>query len=134
MSRNTAARLLTAEGLDVIQKLFEAVVRSLNCKLIAFNGEADHIHAVIEYPPKLSLSKLANAFKGTSSRRYRQAGLPKPKGGKALWSPSYFASSVDGAPLEVLKEYVKKQEKPSQNYGVLNTMFLINGESTDKHD
>lgn len=106
-------KILTAEGLAVIQESFETVAKSLNCTLIAFNGEADHIHVIIEYPPKLSLSKLANAFKGTSSRRYGQAELPKPKGGKSLWSPSYFASSVGGAPLDVLKEYVKKQEKPS---------------------
>ena len=105
-------KILTAQGLDVIQNSFDAVAKSLNCRLIEFNGEADHIHAVIEYPPKLSSSKLANAFKGTSSRKHGQAGLPK-KRGKALWSPSYFASSVGGASLEVLKEYVRKQEKPS---------------------
>ncbi|TRT83029.1 MAG: IS200/IS605 family transposase, partial [Microcystis aeruginosa Ma_AC_P_19900807_S299] len=28
-------------------------------------------------------------------------------------SPSYFVSSVGGAPLEVLKSYIKDQEKPS---------------------
>ncbi|MDJ0504289.1 MAG: IS200/IS605 family transposase, partial [Nostocales cyanobacterium LE14-WE12] len=27
--------------------------------------------------------------------------------------PSYFAISVGGAPLEILKEYIKNQEKPS---------------------
>ncbi|MFM7363543.1 MAG: transposase, partial [Cuspidothrix sp.] len=32
---------------------------------------------------------------------------------EALWSPSYFAISVGGAPLEILKEYIKNQEKPS---------------------
>ncbi|MBE9075535.1 transposase, partial [Microcystis sp. LEGE 08355] len=30
-----------------------------------------------------------------------------------LWSPSYFVSSVGGAPLEVLKCYIENQEKPS---------------------
>ncbi|MFB2974957.1 transposase, partial [Microseira sp. BLCC-F43] len=32
---------------------------------------------------------------------------------EALWSPSYFAISVVGAPLEVLKQYIRNQEKPS---------------------
>ncbi|MCV3215371.1 transposase, partial [Plectonema radiosum NIES-515] len=27
-----------------------------------------------------------------------------------LWSPSYFAISVGGAPLEVLKQYIRNQE------------------------
>ncbi|MGB3636709.1 MAG: transposase, partial [Rivularia sp. (in: cyanobacteria)] len=29
------------------------------------------------------------------------------------WSPSYFAISVSGAPIEILKEYIRNQEKPS---------------------
>lgn len=105
-------RVLTAEGLGILEDSFKTVADSLKCKLIEFNGEADHVHAIIEYPPKLSVSKLANAFKGTSSRRYGQAGLPKPLD-QALWSPSYFASSVGGVPLDVLKEYVQNQAKLS---------------------
>jgi putative transposase len=44
---------------------------------------------------------------------YGQAGYPKPYSKDALWSPSYFVSSVGGAPIEVLKQYIKSQEKPS---------------------
>jgi len=43
-----------------------------------------------------------NSLKGVSSRKYGQAKLPKPYGKAALWSPSYFVSSVGGAPLKVL--------------------------------
>ncbi len=78
-----------------------------------FNGEVDHIHCLIEYPPKLSISVMVNSLKGVSSRRYGQAGFPKPYGKDALWSPSYFVSLVGGAPLEVLKQYIQNQEKPS---------------------
>ncbi len=77
-----------------------------------FNGEEDHIHCLIEYPPKLSISQMVNAVKGVSSRLYGKAGYPKPYGKNALWSPSYFVSSVGGAPLEVLKRYIEEQEKP----------------------
>ena len=70
-------------------------------------------HALIEYPPKLSISQMVNALKGVSSRRYGQAGHPKPYGEDALWSPSYFVSSVGGAPIEVLQQYIKGQEKQS---------------------
>jgi putative transposase len=56
---------------------------------------------------------MVNALKGVSSRRYGQAGYPKPYGKDALWSPSYFVSSVGGAPIEVLKQYIKDPEKPS---------------------
>lgn len=104
--------ILTAEGLAVIEKSFKEVAEKMNFKILEFNGESEHIHALIEFPPKLSISQMVNALKGVSSRRYGQAGYPKPYGKEALWSPSYFVSSVGGAPLEVLRRYIQEQEKP----------------------
>ncbi|MDT9277642.1 MAG: transposase, partial [Limnospira sp. PMC 737.11] len=60
-----------------------------------------------------TLTNAINALKGVDSRRYGQARFPKPYGKESLWSPSYFVSSIGGAPLEVLKSYIKNQEKPS---------------------
>jgi putative transposase len=77
--------------------------------VIELNGEADHVHVVVRYPPKLSISKIVNSLKGVSSRRYREAGHRMPSK-RSLWSPSYFASSVGGAPIEVLRQYVQNQE------------------------
>lgn len=85
----------------------------MDFQILEFNGESDHIHTIVAFPPKLSVSQMVNALKGVSSRRYGQAGFPKPYGKDALWSPSYFASSVGGAPLEVLKQYIQGQKKPS---------------------
>jgi putative transposase len=121
--------ILTVGSLAVIEKSFMEVASKMNFQVLEFNGESDHIHALIEFPPKLSVSQMVNALKGVSSRRYGQAGFPKPYGkdgsrlsslrddkhlrSVALWSPSYFTSSVGGAPLEVLKKYIQGQEKPS---------------------
>ena len=85
----------------------------MNFRILEFSGESDHVHALIEYPPKLSISQIVNSLKGVSSRMYGKAGFTKPYGKDALWSPSYFASSVGGAPIEVLKKYIQNQEKPS---------------------
>jgi len=97
----------------VIEKSFREVAAKMDFQVLEFNGEANHIHALIEFPPKLSISQIVNALKGVSSRRYGQAGYKKPFGKDALWSPSYYSSSVDGAPIEVLKRYIQNQEKPS---------------------
>ena len=105
--------ILTAESLAVLEVSFREVATKMGFEIEEFNGEPDHVHVLIEYPPKLSISQMVNALKGVSSRRYGQAGYPKPYGRDALWSPSYFASSVGGAPLEVLKRYIQNQEKPS---------------------
>jgi putative transposase len=84
----------------------------MNMQILEMNVEKEDLHALIEYPPKLSVSKIVNALKGVSSRRYGQAGFTKPRGGKALWSPSYFAVSVGGAPIEVLIKYIRKRKSP----------------------
>jgi len=105
--------VFVAKSLVLIEESFREVARKMDFQILEFNGEADHIHVLIEYPPKLSVSSIVNALKGVSSRRYGQAGYPKPYGKDALWSPSYFVSSVGGAPIEILKQYIKNQEKPS---------------------
>ena len=75
---------------------------------LKFNGEGNHVHALIESPPKLSISQIVNALKGVYSRRYFQAGYKKPHK-EPLWSPSYFSVSVGGAQLEILKTYSRLQ-------------------------
>lgn len=105
--------VFTSESLGLIETSFNEVAKKMDFQILEFNGESDHIHALIEFPPKLSVSQMVNALKGVSSRRYGQAGYLKPYGKDALWSPSYFVSSVGGAPIEVLKRYIREQEKPS---------------------
>ncbi|MGG6294986.1 IS200/IS605 family transposase [Leptolyngbya sp. AN02str] len=105
-------KVLTAAGLAVVEAACRAVAVKMNFQVLEFNGEADHVHMLVEYPPKLSISQMVNALKGVSSRRYGQAGLPKPYGKKSLWTPAHFSASVGGAPLEVLKQYIQGQEKP----------------------
>lgn len=103
--------VFTAEGLLLVEQSFKEVAVKMNFKVLEFNGETNHVHALIEYPPKLSISQIVNSLKGVSSRRYGQAKYQKPHP-EALWSPSYFAVSVGGAPLEVLKEYINNQSRP----------------------
>lgn len=75
------------------------------------DGEADHLHMLIEYPPTVQITKLVNSLKAVTSRRLRndyldlRAAYSKP----VLWSRSYFAGSCGGAPLEVVKQYIQNQ-------------------------
>ncbi|MEM7768960.1 MAG: IS200/IS605 family transposase [Cyanobacteria bacterium P01_A01_bin.37] len=100
-------KVLSARGLNVIENACRSVALKMGFQILEFNGEADHVHLLIEYPPKLSISQMANALKGVSSRLYGQAGLPKPYGKKSLWTPSHFSASVAGAPIEGLKQYIE---------------------------
>lgn len=106
-------KVLSADGLAVIEEACRTVALKMGFQVLEFNGETDHVHLLVEYPPKLSISQMVNALKGVSSRRYGQAGMPKPHGKKALWTPAHFCSSVGGAPIEVLRQYIESQKKPS---------------------
>lgn len=99
----------THEGLKVLSEAFASVAQKMDFNILEFNGESDHVHILVEYPPKLSVSQLVNHLKGVSSRMYRKS---YPSIQKHLWSPSYFASSSGGAPIEVLKQYIQNQKSP----------------------
>jgi putative transposase len=87
----------------------------LETGLAEFNGENNHVHLLVNFPPKIALSKLVNSLKGVSSRRMRQE-FPELAAhyyrANTLWSGSYFAGSVGGAPISVLRQYIEQQNRP----------------------
>lgn len=104
-------KVFDAAALAWLQEHFAKVAKTMDCNLLACDGESDHVHVLVEYPPKHSVSVLVNAFKGTSSRLLRQErrDLASRYWKGVLWSPSYFAASAGGAPLEKVKQYVEAQ-------------------------
>lgn len=76
------------------------------------------MHLLVNYPPKVALSKLVNSLKGVSSRRLR--GIRPEISGRyrngVLWSPSYFAASCGGAPLSVIRQYVERQREAASSH------------------
>lgn len=104
-------KVFDAPALEWLQGHFAKVCETMGCVLLACDGDADHLHAIVEYPPKVSISALVNALKGTSSRllRKERPDIARRYFDGVLWSPSYFAASTGGAPLEVVRRYVEQQ-------------------------
>lgn len=102
----------TLESLKAIEASMLSASKKLGVNLLEFNGGQDHVHLMVEIPPKLSVSRIVNTLKGVSSRAYGKLGFHKPKA-ETLWSPSYFACSCGGAPLEIVQQYIQQQKKPS---------------------
>ena len=101
--------------LDRCQQIMADVCRDFNATLVEFSGEEDHVHLMIHFPPTVELSKLVNSLKGVSSRLLRKEFWKHLKHflwGDRLWSPSYFAASCGGAPLEIVKQYIENQKLP----------------------
>jgi putative transposase len=83
------------------------VCADFGAELTEFNGERDHVHLLVHYPPKIALSRLVGSLKGVSARRLRQEfpdHIHRFLWGDHFWSPSYFAASVGGAPLSVVMD------------------------------
>ena len=103
------------EILDDLRPMFASVCADYESELVEFDGEDDHVHLLVNYPPKVSVSNLVNSLKGVSSRMIRKKNYPsirKKLWGGALWSPSYFAGSCGGAPIAVIRQYIEQQRTP----------------------
>ncbi len=98
--------------LQTLRQIFEKICKDFDAELKEFNGESDHVHLLVEYPPKVTISKLVNSLKGVSSRKLKELHpeLKEYYWKNALWSPSYFAGSCGGAPLDIIKQYIEKQK------------------------
>ena len=98
-----------------LRDVFKSVAQDFGALLVEFEGEKDHVHLLVNYPPKVSVSRLVNSLKGVSSRMIRlkgHASIQRYLWGKALWSPSYFAASCGGAPIDIVKQYIQQQDTP----------------------
>ncbi len=107
-------RVFTKTILDRMEDVFKTVCNDFEADLVEFDGEKDHVHLLITYPPKVPVSKLVNSLKGVSSRLLRNE-FPDLRNNYykgVLWSPSYFAASCGGAPISVVKQYIQSQNTP----------------------
>lgn len=104
--------VLTHDMLTDMENIMRDVCQDFDATLMEFNGEDDHVHLLVSYPPKVALSTLVNSLKGISSRRLR-AKYDIKTHRNHLWSPSYYAASSGGAPLETLKQYIQQQRRPN---------------------
>jgi putative transposase len=107
--------VFTKQILSDLHEIFQSVCEDFQAELVEFNGEDDHVHLLVSYPPKVSVSSLVNSLKGVSSRLIRKnkhSSITKKLWGDSLWSPSYFAGSCGGAPIAIIRQYIEQQRVP----------------------
>ncbi len=105
-------KVITTRVLNALRDVFADVCSDFNAALKECDGEDDHVHLLVDYPPKISVSALVNSLKGVSSRMIRKRRFPEVTRillGANFWSPSYFAASCGGAPIDILRKYIQEQ-------------------------
>ena len=107
-------KVVDGDAIDRMRRMFGKVCEDMEASLVEMDGEDNHVHLLVEYPPKLAVSVLVNSLKGVSSRllRKERPDLKKRYWKNVLWSPSYFASSCGGAPIGIIKQYIEQQQTP----------------------
>jgi putative transposase len=101
--------------LDTCEHIMTETCDDFGVTLVEFNGEDDHVHLLVEFPPTVQLSRLVNSLKGVSSRMLRRNHPERTRRflwGNHFWSRSYYVGTAGGAPLSVIREYVEDQRRP----------------------
>jgi len=109
-------KCFTSAMLDTLKYSCQNLCDKWEVELIEFGGEADHVHLMLGFNPTLQPSKFVNSLKTVTSRHLRKEykeHLAQYYWKPVLWSRAYCLLTAGGAPLEVLKEYIENQDRPT---------------------
>ena len=105
-------RPVLVNGVDTrLKELLEQIAKEIQVDILEMEIMPDHVHLLIEVDPQFGIHKAVKRFKGATSH-YLRLEFPHLKSRlPTLWTNSYFVSTVGGAPLEVVKQYIQNQKE-----------------------
>jgi len=109
--------VMTDRVREHLQATCADVCTKMGAELREFDGEDDHVHLLVDYPPKLAVSRLVNSLKLVSARLLRKRDFPEVRRklwGVHFWTPSYYAGSCGAASLQTVQRYIQAQRAPGR--------------------
>ena len=104
-------RKVLIDGVDTrLKAIIQECAEELQCEVIEMEIMPDHVHLLIEVDPQFGIHRVVKAIKGRSSRCLRQEFPILKRKLPTLWTNSYFCSTVGGAPLAIVKQYIENQK------------------------
>ena len=104
-------RKVLVNGVDTrLKELVEQIAEEYSFEVIEMEIMPDHVHMLLEVDPQFGIHKAVKSFKGYTSRILRQEFPYLKTKMPTLWTNSYFVSTVGGAPLETVKQYIENQK------------------------
>ena len=104
-------RPVLVNGVDQrLKEIIQQTAAEFEATVIELEIMPEHVHLLCEVDPQFGIHRLVRTLKGRSSRLLRQefpwlrSRLP------TLWTHSYFVSTVGGAPLAAIKQYIENQK------------------------
>jgi putative transposase len=95
---------------DRLKELIEEICAESDIQIIEMEIMPDHVHLLIEVDPQYGIHRAVKKIKGRTSRILRQEFPILVRRLPTLWTNSYFVSTVGGAPLAVIKQYIENQK------------------------
>lgn len=104
-------RKVLVDGIETrLKELIEQVCFEINADIIEMEIMPDHVHLLMEVDPQYGINHAVRHIKGFTSHALRSE-FPKLKSRlPTLWTNSYFVSTVGGAPLAVIQQYIENQK------------------------
>ena len=104
-------RKVLVDGIDTrLREIIQQVADDLECEIIELEIMPDHVHILCEVDPQFGVHKFVKRVKGLSSFLLRKQFPTLKSRLPTLWTNSYFISTVGGAPLAVIKQYIENQK------------------------
>jgi len=99
------------DGADIrLKEIIQEVCSEFGAEVLEMEIMPDHVHLLVEVDPQFGIAKLVKNIKGRSSRILRQEFRWCRTRIPTLWTNSWFVSTIGGAPLEVVKQYIEQQK------------------------
>jgi REP-associated tyrosine transposase len=96
---------------DRLKEIIQSVCTESRAEILELEVMPEHVHLLVEVDPQYGIHRLVRGIKGRSSRLLRQEYPWLKSRLPTLWTNSYFVSTVGGAPLEVVKQYIENQKR-----------------------
>ena len=104
-------RKVLVNGVDTrLKELIRETCQDIQVDLLEMEIMSDHVHLLLEVDPQFGIHKAVKTIKGRTSRILRQEFHWLTTKLPTLWTNSYFVSTVGGAPLAAVKQYIENQK------------------------
>jgi len=95
-----------------LREILYKIAEDNKFKITEINGEADHVHLLVECSPQHFIPDVLKALKGVSARLLMKEfgeDLKNKLWGGHVWNPSYFISTVSENTESQIKKYIESQ-------------------------
>ena len=101
------ARSIHPDAMPRLHAYLAGIARNLGCTPIAVNGTDDHVHLLLHYPARLSISEIVMKLKANSSRWLHET---FPMMQRFAWQDGYAALSVSQTRVPRVRDYIERQQ------------------------